>query len=90
MRNTSSLSICQSFQITYFNNQQFSTVLMITLFEESNRDVSEKVSFRISVAKFEILFLTNISLELLGRKTCKILRYRSLKATRIFDHISDN
>ena len=70
--------MCYGFQITYFNIQQHSIVLMITLLEHLNLEVNEIVSFRSNDLKLGILFLTNISLALLRRETCKILRYRSL------------
>ena len=77
--------MCHGFQITYFNIQQLSIVLMTALLEHFNLEVNEKVSFRSSDTKLGILFLTNISLALLPRETCKILRYTSLSATRILD-----
>ena len=40
-----SLSMCYGFQITYFNIQQLSIVLMIALLEHFNLEVNEKVSF---------------------------------------------
>ena len=62
----------------YFNIQQLSIVLMIALLEHFNLEVNEKVSFLSNDSKLGMLFLTNISLALLRRETCKILRYRSL------------
>ena len=70
--------MCYGFQITYFNILQHSIVLMITLLEHLNLEVNEIVSFRSNDLKLGILFLTNISLALLRRETCKILLYRSL------------
>ena len=71
--------------MTYLNIQKFSIVLLIPLFEDLSLNVivNEKVYFRISVLKFGILILRNISLALLRREICKILWY---KATRIFDN----
>ena len=66
------------FQITYFNIQQLSIVLMMALLEHFNLEVNEKVSFQSNDSKLGMLFLTNISLALLRRETCNILRYRSL------------
>ena len=37
--------MCHGFQITYFNIQQLSIVLMIALLEHFNLEVNEKVSF---------------------------------------------
>ena len=70
--------MCHGFQITYFNIQQLSIVLMIALLEHSNLEVNEKVSFRSNDSMLGMLFLTNLSLALLRRETRKILRYRSL------------
>ena len=72
--------MCHGFQITYFNIQQLSIVLMSALLEYFNLEVNEQVSFRLvsNDSKLGMLFLTNISLALLRRETYKILRYRSL------------
>ena len=48
--------MCHGFQITYFNNQQLSIVLMMELLEHFNLEVTEKVSFRSSDSKLGILF----------------------------------
>ena len=55
------------FQITYFNIQKLSIMLMIALLEHFNLEVNEKVSFRSNDSKLRILLLTNISLALLRR-----------------------
>ena len=65
--------MCHGFQITYFNIQQLSMVLMIALLEHFNLEVNEKVSFRSNDSKLGMLFLKNISLALLRRETYKIL-----------------
>ena len=70
--------MCHGFQITYFNIQQLSIVLMIALLEHFNQEKNKKSFFQCSDSKLGILLLTNISLALLRRETCKILRYRSL------------
>ena len=64
--------MCHGSQITYFNIQRLSIVLMIALLEHFNLEVNEKLSFRINDSKLEMSFLTNISLALLRRDTCKI------------------
>ena len=52
---------------------------MIALLEHFNLQVNETVSFQsIGIQCWELYFFTNISLTLLQRETCKILRYRSL------------
>ena len=48
----------------------------MALLEHFNLEVNEKDSFRSNDSKLGMLFLTNISLALLRRETCKILRYR--------------
>ena len=76
--------MCHGFQITYFIIQQLSIVLMNALLEHFNLEVNEKVFFRSNNSMLGILFLTNISLALLRRETCKIYcinRY----TTRILD-----
>ena len=70
--------MCHGFQTTHFNIQQHSIVLMIALLEHFKLEVNEKVCFQSNNSKLGMLFLTNISLALLRRETCKILRYRSL------------
>ena len=70
--------MCHGFQITYSNIEQLSIVLMIALLEHFNLEVMEKGFFRSNDSKLAILFITNISLALVRRETCKILRYRSL------------
>ena len=64
--------MCHGFQITYFNIQQLSIVIMIALLYQFNLEVNDKVCFRSSDSKLVILFLTNISLALLRRETCKL------------------
>ena len=53
--------MCHGFQITYFNIQQLSIVLMMALLEHFNLEVNEKVSFRSNNSKLGMLFLTNIA-----------------------------
>ena len=65
--------MCHGFQITYFNIQQFSIVLMVALLKQFNLEVN-----RSNDSKLGILFLANMSLGLLRRETFKILRYKSL------------
>ena len=48
--------MCHDFQITYFNIQQLSIVLMIALLEHLILEVNEKVSFRSNDSKLGILF----------------------------------
>ena len=76
------LSICHGFQITHFMSQQFSISLIIEFVEIDNREVKENISFRINDSKFGMLLSTNI---LPRGKTCRILRYRLLNATRILE-----
>ena len=70
--------MCHGFQITYFNIQELSIILMIALLEHFNLEVNKKVFFQSNGSKLGILFLANISLALLRRETCKILRHKSL------------
>ena len=60
---TNSLLVCncQGFQNTYFNNQQFLIVLMITLLEDSNRDTKENFFFVPEFQSLENYFLTKTS-----------------------------
>ena len=55
---TNSLSVCnwQGFQNTYFNNQQFLIVLMITLLEDLNRDAKEHFFLYQSFKVWKIIF----------------------------------
>ena len=51
--------------------------------------VNAKIDFLMSASKFKMLFVTNISLELLRRQRPNILRYTCtlLYATRSFEHV---
>ena len=71
---TYNLSACNGFHITYFSNQQFSIVLISLFVDTFSLGVKEKVSLRIKHSKVGILLFTNITLALLRRDTCKILR----------------
>ena len=51
--------MCHGFQITYFNIQQLSIVLIMALLEHFNLEVNEKDSFRSNDSKLGMLFLTN-------------------------------
>ena len=62
------LSICLSFQITYFMSQQFSIALIIKFMETLNREVKENTSFLSNASKFGILLSTNILLALLAAR----------------------
>ena len=48
--------MCHGFQITYFNIQQLSIVLMMALLEHFNLEVNEKDSFRSNDSKSGMLF----------------------------------
>ena len=80
------LSTCNGFHITYFSNQQFSSVLISLFVDTFSLEVKEKISLRIKHSKVGILLFTNIALALLRRDTSKILRYKSLYATRILEN----
>ena len=67
----------------YFSNQQFSIVLISLFIDTFSLEVKEKYLYE--HLKVGILF-TNIALALLRRDACKILRYKSLYATRILEN----
>ena len=48
--------MCHGFQITYFNIQQLSIVLIMALLEHFNLEVNEKDSFRSNDSKLGMLF----------------------------------
>ena len=57
-----------NFQIVLTRTQELCSVQIIVLSEFDKRVLKEKVDFLMNASKFEILFITNISLALLRGK----------------------
>ena len=60
----------------------------MVLSEFDKRVLEAKIAFLINASKFEILFITNISLALQRRQRPNNLRYTLLNATRILENVA--
>ena len=60
----------------------------MVLSEFDERVLTAKIGFLINASRFEILFITNISLALLRRQRPNNLRYALLYATRILENVA--
>ena len=76
-----------TFQIVSVTTQELCSANIMVLSEFDKRVLNVKIDFLINASKFEILFITNISLTLLRRQKPYNLRYTLLYATRVLENV---